>query len=254
MNTDRLEALLWARIDGTIEPQDLAELEAHLAEHPEPQELESQILVMAEELGQLKRVQPPSELRARIDSALEGATPPIAHQAASLLARPAPSWQRRWLPFAASLLIGVAIGYLLHPGVNSSIDRSVVSGTMVTPPDHPRAERIEIPLDADAGRIVVSRDRADVMVEMVLNTEIDVEVTLGSAAGPIRFESLFSSDASTNEATTRNGSVVVRTVGPGTASMLVSLIDAAEPLRLKVSVGGFVTEERWIGASGEDHP
>ena len=28
MNTDRLEALLWARIDGTIEPEELAELEA----------------------------------------------------------------------------------------------------------------------------------------------------------------------------------------------------------------------------------
>ena len=28
MNTDRLEALLWAHVDGTIEPEELAELEA----------------------------------------------------------------------------------------------------------------------------------------------------------------------------------------------------------------------------------
>ena len=257
MNTERLEALLWARVDGTIDPEELAELEAHLAEHPEPREIERQITTIAEELDSLEKVQPPSELRERIRGALENAAPPSArtdHSPAALHPHSAHSWPAKWLPLAASLLIGVSIGYLLHPNAGGSIDQSVVTGTMVTPPGQTETGRVEIQLDAGAGSIVTSRDRADVVVEVVLATEIDVAVTLGSAAGPVRLESLLSSNASASEVTTHNESVVVRTVGPGTATVLVNAIDAAEPLRLQVSTGGFVTEERWIGASREDHP
>ena len=147
---------------------------------------------------------------------------------------------------AASLLIGVAIGYLLHPGTSGSIDQSVATGTMVTPPSQTETGRVEIQLDAGAGSIVASRDRADVVVEVVLATEIDVAVTLGSAVGPVRLESLLSSNASTSEVTTHNESVVVRTIGPGTATVSVNTIDAAEPLRLQVSLGGVAVEELWI--------
>ena len=257
MNTERLEALLWARVDGTIDPEELAELEAHLAEHPEPREIERQITTIAEELDSLEKVQPPSELRERIRGALEKAAPPSArtdHSPAALRPHSAHSWPAKWLPLAASLLIGVSIGYLLHPNAGGSIDQSVVTGTMATPPGQTETGRVEIQLDAGAGSIVASRGRADVVVDVVLTTEIDVAVTLGSAAGPVRLESLLSSNASASEVTTHNESVVVRTVGPGTATVLVNAIDAAEPLRLQVSTGGFVTEERWIGASREDHP
>ena len=147
---------------------------------------------------------------------------------------------------AASLLIGVAIGYLLHPGASGSVDQSGVTGTMVTPAGQLETGRVEIQLDAGAGSIVTSRDRADVVVEVVLATEIDVAVTLGSAAGPVRLESLLSSNASATEVTTHNGWVVVRTVGPGTATVSVNTIDAAEPLRLQVSSGGVAVEELWI--------
>ena len=257
MNTDRLEALFWARVDGTIEPEELGELEAHLAEHPEPRDIERQIATIAEELDSLEKVQPPSELRGRIHSALENAAPPSArtdHSPAALHPHSAHSWPAKWLPLAASLLIGVSIGYLLHPNAGGSIDQSVVTGTMVTPPGQTETGRVEIQLDAGAGSIIASRDRADVVVDVVLTTEIDVAITLGSAAGPVRLESLLSSDASATEVTTQNGWVVMRTVGPGTATVSVNAIDAAEPLRLQVSAGGFVTEERWIGASREDHP
>ena len=257
MNTERLEALLWARVDGTIDPEELAELEAHLAEHPEPREIERQITTIAEELDSLEKVQPPSELRGRIHSALENATPP-ATQTDPLPTDQhrlsASAWPAKWLPLAASLLIGVSIGYLLHPNAGGSIDQSVVTGTMVNPPGQTETGRVEIQLDAGAGNIIARRDGANVVVDVVLTTEIDVAVTLGSGAGPVRLESLLSSNASASEVTTHNESVVVRTVGPGTATVLVNAIDAAEPLRLQVSTGGFVTEERWIGASREDHP
>jgi hypothetical protein len=245
MNTDRLEALLWARIDGTIEPGELAELEAHLAEHPEPRDIERQITVMAEELGKLEKAQPPSELRGRIDSALESATPPIAHQAASLLARPAPSWQARWLPLVASLVIGVAIGYLLHPGAGSSIDQSGVTGTMLSPSAHVVSGPIEIHLEAGAGSVAASRSGTDIVVDVTLTTEIELGVTLG----PVSFESMGSTTGSATEVMTEQGWVVVRSNGPGTVTFSVKAIDAEDPLRLQVLSGGTLVDEAWIGPS-----
>ena len=68
MNTDRLETLLWARIDGTIDPEELAQLEAHLAEHPEPREIERQITTIAEDLDSLEKVPPKKCIASRFQS------------------------------------------------------------------------------------------------------------------------------------------------------------------------------------------
>ena len=252
MNNDRLEALLWARIDGTIEPQELAELEAHLAEHPEPREIERQITTIAEELGRLEKVQPPPELRGRIDSALANATPPAVrtdHPATTPHTRPAPAWPARWLPLAASLLIGVSIGYLLHPTTSDSIDQSEVTGTMMTPADQPEAARVEIHLDAGAGSVSASRAGADVVIDVMLTAEIDLEVTLAGTGGPVHFAGLNTTNASATEVSTEHGWVVVQTHGPGTVTLSVCAIDADDMLRLQVSVDGAAEEERWIGPS-----
>jgi hypothetical protein len=252
MNTERLEALLWARVDGTIEAEELAELEAHLAEHPELREIERQIAVIAGELGKMERtekVQPPSELRGRIAGALEHASPPISHQAASLLGRPAPSWQARWMPAVASLVIGVAIGYLLHPGVTSSIDQSEVTGTMYAPSGHVVSGPVEIHLEGDAGSVAASRSGTDVVVDVTLTTDILLGVTLTGTGGPVSFESLSSASGSASEVMTEQGWVVVRSNGPGTVTFSVSAIDAEDPLRIQVSAAGALVEEAWIGPS-----
>lgn len=247
MNIDRLEALLWARIDGTIDPQELAELEALLAEQPEPRQFERQITWIADGLKELDTVQPPSELRGRINDALENATPPEAHRAASLLARPAPSWQRRWAPVAASLVIGVAIGYLLHPGAGSSIGQSGVTGTMLTPAAELEVGPVEIHLDA--GHISASRSGVDVVIDLTLTEEIDLGVTLAGEGGPVRIASLISATESTTGATTEQGWVVVHSRGPGSVTLRVNASDADQPLRLQVSTDGVPVEERWIGPS-----
>jgi hypothetical protein len=247
MNTDRLEALLWARIDGTIEPEELAELEAHLTEHPEPREIERQITTIAEGLDRLDKVQPPQELRGRINSALANATSPAAHPAPTPHTHSAPAWSARWLPLAASLLIGVTVGYLMHPGTVRSIDQSRVTGTMITPPVQPDAVPVEIHLDAGAGTVSASRAGADVVIDMKLIAEVDLGVTLAGAGGPVHFAGLNSTNASATEVSTEHGWVVVQTHGPGTVRLSVSAIDADDVLRLQVSANGIPMEERWIG-------
>jgi hypothetical protein len=252
MNNDRLEGLLWARVDGTIEPEELAELEAHLAEHPEPREIERHITTIAEELGRLERVQPPPELRGRIDSALANATPPAArtdHPATTPHTRLAPAWPVRLLPLAASLLIGVTAGYLLHPGTGGSIDRSQATGAMLTPSAQSGVGPVEIHLDAGAGSVSASRAGANVVINVMLTTEIDLGVSLAGAGGPVRFESLSSTEGAVTEVTTEQGWIVVRTNGPGNVTLSISAIDADDVLRLQVSANGIPTEERWIGPS-----
>jgi len=249
MNQDRLEALLWARIDGTIEAEELAELKAHLAEHPEPREIERQITNIADGLKKLEKVQPPPELRGRIDVAMENATPPIAHQAATLLARPVPSWQARWLPLTASLVIGVAIGYLLQPGAISSIDRSDVTGTMLAPSTQVVSGPVEIHLEAGAGSVAASRSGSDVVVDVTLTSDVELGVTLAGTGGPVHFENMSSTTGAATEVMTDQGWVVVRSRGPGTVTFSVSAIDAEDPLRLQVSSNGALIDEAWIGPS-----
>jgi hypothetical protein len=249
MNTDRLEALLWARIDGTIEPEELAELEAHLAEHPEPREIERQITTIAEGLDRLDKVQPPQELRERIDGALANATSPTAHPTATPRAHSAPAWPVRWLPLAASLLIGVTVGYLMHPGTVRSIDQSWVTGTMITPPVQPDAAPVEIQLVAGTGTVFASRSGADVVIDVKLIAEIDLEITVAGDGGPVRFAGLNSTNASATEVTTEQGWVSVRIVGPGAVRLSASAENSGDMLKLVVTVDGAPVEERWIGPS-----
>jgi hypothetical protein len=155
----------------------------------------------------------------------------------------------RWLPLAASLLIGVTVGYLMHPGTRGSIDRSGVTGTMLTPPAQPGAAPVEIHLDADAGNVSASRAGADIVIEVKLIAEIDIEVTLAGDSGPVRFAGLNSTNASATEVTTERGWVSVRTIGPGTLTLAASAADVDDMLKLQVSIDGILAEERWIGPS-----
>ena len=248
MNTDRLEALLWARVDGTIGPQELVELEAHLADHPEMTEIERQIAAIAEGLDTLDRVPAPSELRERIDNALAHAASPGArtdHSTAIPKIRSASLGPARWLPLAACVLIGIAIGYLVHPGTGGSIDQSEVVGTMLTPPAQTSVAPVTI--DVDGGTVTASRVGADVVVDARLMSERNLAITVAGAGGPVHFESLTSSEGFTTEVTTEQGWIVVRTKGPGTVTFSVSASAADDPLRLQVSSDGFAVEERWIG-------
>ena len=254
MNIDRIEALLWARIDGTIEPEELAELETHLAESPEPQKLERQVSAIASGLDELETAPTPSELRGRINDALEHAAPPEVRPHANVRTHSAPIWQAKWLPLAASLVIGVAIGYLMHPGTSGSIDQGGVSGSMLTPTIHPETAPVEITLD-QGGNVVASRSETDLVVDVSVSAEIEVGVTLAGTAGPLSLAGLHASNASATEVTTEQGWVVLRTHGPGTLTLAVSASAPDEQLRLQVSVNGRPVEERWIGTGpDEDGP
>jgi hypothetical protein len=249
MNHDRLEALLWARIDGTIEPQEQAELEAHLTEHPQSRDLERQIAVIAEGLDSLEHERPPAVLREKIREALATASPPSQHQPNTGTippTHPTTTWQSKWLPVAASLLIGVAIGYLLHPNTGRTIDHSIAAGTMVTPANDAES-RVEIRLDGGAGQVIAHRDTADIVIDVELMTETDVTVTLEGTGGPVRLQSLSSASASTTEVSTYNEWVMVHAEGPCSVTFSALASPSDDAVRCRVASGGLTIEEHWIG-------
>lgn len=249
MNHNRLEALLWARIDGTIEPGELAELEAHLREHSDSRHFERQIVTIAEGLDELEHEQPPADLRNNIAEALANAKPPTLHHehtGAIPPTYPTTTWHLKWLPVAASLLIGVAIGYMLHPNAGRTIDHSIVAGTMASPANDPDS-RVEVQLDGDAGRVIARRDMAAIVIDIELTNETDVAITLEGTGGPVRLEGLSSTNASTTEVSTQHGWVVVRALGPCTVKYSALASTTNDPVRLRVASGGQTAEEHWIG-------
>ena len=253
MNNDRLEALLWARIDGTIEPEELAELEAHLRDHPEPRKIERQIVAIAEGLDTLEHEQPPEALRERIDQALHNATPPTSqHDTAERIppTHPTPTWRSTVLPVAAGLVIGVAVGYLLHPNAGQTIDQSIAAGTMVSPAGD-QVSRVDVRLEDGAGHVIAHRDMADIVIDIDLTSEIDVTVTVEGMGGPVRIESLSSTEAATTEVSTHYGWVVVHAVGPCAVSFTAVASATDDPVRLRVASGGVTAAQHWLGPGQE---
>ena len=186
MKSDRLEALLWARVDGTIDESELAELENILAAGGEPRKVERQIALIAEELDRLEDVQPPAELRDKIDSALAQASPPAARIGRSGAApRPRPSNPvvSRWLPLAASLVVGVAIGYLLHSGPAAPIETAHVSGSMTVPAAQPPAPPAVLDLGRSIGSIEIRRAGEIVTLDLDLESDRDLELVLETPDG-----------------------------------------------------------------------
>ena len=252
MRLERLEELLWERIDGTIDAADQVELEAFLAEDLEARELSQELTVLAKRLAGVREVAPPAALRERIDRALADATSPPSrtgtdHPTTTTHIHPAPPWTARWLPLAAALLIGVTAGYLLHPGAAGSIDRSRATGAMLTSSAQSGVEPVEVYLDAGIGSVSASRGGADVVIDVVLTAEINLGVTLAGAAGPVRFAGLNSANAAATEVSTEHGWVVAQTHGPGTVTLSVSAADADDTLKLVVSIDGAPVAKRWIG-------
>ncbi len=227
MKSDRLEALLWARVDGTIDESELAELDGFLAAGGDSRKIERQVAMIAEELGKLEDVQPPAELREKIDSALAQASPPaarIGHNTSTPALRPSNPIISRWLPLAAGLVIGVAIGYLLHTGPMAQMETSQVSGSMTTPAAQTTAPPAVLDLGQSIGSIEIRRTGKIVSLDLDLSGSGNLELILETPDG----------DRTT-----------LAVNGPSTRRWVV---ESEEALRLEVRINGAVSAEHLIEA------
>jgi len=255
MKTERLEALLWERIDGTIAAGDLAELEAHIAEHPEAGSLQRQIEGLAGQLDRLRPVKPPAELKGRITTALHDvpASQRPTRGIRSTL-RPAPARLRpvAWLPIAAGLLVGVTVGYLLHPGEGLSVDGSRAAGTMSVPAGDRPSSTATIDLGGTAGSLEIARTGAEAEISVDLVGDHDLGVDLEAADGDLLVTSVGTAESGQFEIAATGEHARFRTRGPSTHTLRMAMSSMATPLHLVVSLNGAVVADQWIGEAGSD--
>ena len=248
MNPDRLEALIWARIDGVIGPMDLAELEAHLAEHPEQSELERQIASIARGLAEMDRVESPAALRVRIKGALASAVAPgpdvqVAAPQPVLSRR---QWPNRWLPMAASLLIGTVVGYLLHPGADAGLDVSKVGGTMATPPALEARSDIQINLDRDQGSLTIGRSDALVTADFSIISSSGLWLVMKSDSGELELDDASHIGNAVSRLQCDGSRFDFQSDGPGRYTLTIRATDRNAAILISVGSGSEVLSERRI--------
>lgn len=251
MSSDRLEDLLWLRVDGALDGGEREELEALLAAHPEAARLEREVDHLARRLSGLPRAEVPAELRDRIGRTLAAARPPLPADTVPRLVRlgPAVRWRDRLLPLAAGLVLGAAITQLLHLGPGRATDGSRAVGTMqATPLERPQ----EVDLGGEVGSVRLDPGNGTLAVELRLVGDARVTLAVASEAGEPRLVAAGHSGGREATVAAEEGRVVLRARGPGLHRLSVAAPDAARRLRLEVAIAGGEVVERWVevGPSG----
>jgi len=254
MNAERLESLVWGSLDGTITAEERADLEKYIARHPEARELRREIEKLAERLDGMGRAAPPENLRPRITAALQEVptptreTPPVSSFVPSVASR-----QRSvaWLPLAASLLVGVAVGYLLQPGAGISVARSRAAGAMTSTSPKFAARKVEIDLGEGSGTIVVGPRAGGAAISIELVSATDLEIVLEAAGGMLLPTGIDTINSAGFEVTAAAGSTVIRTHGPAVHELEFTATGITEPVHLVVRSNGSVVADDWLNSGGD---
>jgi len=249
MKSERLESLVWDSLDGRISAEEQADLEQHIERHPEARELQREIEKLAEQLNSLGRAAPPENLRPRIAAALqEVPAPTLETLRGSSSIIPLASRQRSaaWLPLAASLLVGVAVGYLLQPSAGVSVDRSSVVGAMTTTSTEPASREMEIDLGERAGTMAVGRIGGSTTIRIDLATPTDLEIVLEVTDGFLLPTGIDTLDSAGFEVVAEDSKTVVRTHGPAAHELEFTVTEDAAPVHLIVRSNGSVVADDWL--------
>jgi hypothetical protein len=250
MNRERLEALLWERIDATISGRELSELETALAAGADPRRLEHEVADLAGRLSDLRPVAPPADLRTRIDEALNGATAagPARSPGTAVPRRRWSDGAPRWLPLAACLLLGIAVGAMLPMVGDLTVPESQVAGTMGADRGGPS---VTLDLGGGRGTIAISRDPSETRVDLHLVSDEEIVLSVRQPGASLAVSRLDGAEHSSIVAVD-GGSVSLRTSGPGLRRLGISGSSPATALRLEVTAGGTVVLEHRVEALSKE--
>ena len=137
VSRDELDQVLWELVDGELEGEERAALEARLAADPQARERLRQVQAVAGLLRGLEPLEPPVELPSAIARTLAGRRPrqrPLAAARAWVNELLVPRWRVRLAWGCAGAVLGVAVA-LLHPALRSTAadDVSRYYGAMSRP-------------------------------------------------------------------------------------------------------------------------
>jgi hypothetical protein len=235
MRAERLEALIWERLEGTISAQDRSTLEAYLAEHDHARLLEAEIGAVAESLASVDEVAPPESLRHRIDRAVSrrSLAPPswrrfVTHE-----------WSVRVAYLAAGVLIGVVALHLLAPGAVDRLQPSHLTGAMVAGPP-------AITADLPGGRLVARRDDDRLELRWTVDSSEAGEIRLVPGEAPLRLEGLAHDGIRSSRLGTIDGGVSLQVRGPGVLELSARTAARSWPITITVTSDGAVVFDRAV--------
>jgi ferric-dicitrate binding protein FerR (iron transport regulator) len=238
MSWDDLQRLAWQRIDGTITTEDRERLEEAMVADPEARRRFDELCRLSDELALAEQVEPPAELRPRIDRALLNASPSWRRQSA-IATLP----KRRLLYAAAGLVLGVVVGRLLIPA--PPIEGPRATGAMV-PLVERSVDALAIELGDGAGTVALSAAGSRWTAEVALHRDAEVELVLSAETGRLEVRSTASQGTVRAEAVEDGDRLVLRSAGIGrTVTTFDSGSDAAA-LQLVVRSGEQVLVQRTL--------
>jgi len=233
MNAERLDELLWELVDGEISSEDHTILREYLVGRPEAEERRREFVALATKLGSQERVEPPAELRERIDAALDAMPPPAAEAPPVVVRMPpptAPTWPMRASYLAAGLLLGVGLTFLIVTGSGQDLDQSKLYGTVQLPLE----DAVSVDLEADAGTLVFDRSGSRRTLDLDLRWDGVVEMRLDSQSGVIQLETVDHVGGTALAASTEGSRLILTMRGPAGLRLVTDV--GAEDASLLVTI------------------
>jgi len=249
MKPGRLESLLWEDRDGALAAADKELLGRYIDGHPEAKDLKKEIEILAERLDALDVAVPPADLRPRIEQALAGLPTHRGNPKGTQTPVVSQPWKRpvtSWLPLAASLLVGVAVGYLMQPGSGVSVEPAKATGSMNSIAREPNSETLRIALGQPSSSVEISRTGDLVGIRIDLENDAELEVDVEVSNGFLLVTGINADDPTGFDVTSAEGRTVLRTRGPASQVFEITATAGAVPVRLVVRENGVVVADDWL--------
>jgi hypothetical protein len=246
MKPEKIESLMWEKIDGAISPGDEAQLEAVLRRDAEARERYEELCKFAAFLGGVEELEPPTALRQRIEGAIDFDRYAARRPAApSFFARLFPvRMELRTVAAAVAGLVVGAVGYhvaTLNTGPEGSLD-NVVTGTIGRVQND-----LRIDLEGVRGVISFRQDNTLAISEVDISSQREVELYLECEGRSIEFRAAGDVESPLHDISLEGNTVVVRNLGAAEYVMTFYRQDGAPtPLRVRVVSGGELLLEEEI--------
>ena len=235
MIEDPTEALMWAKIDGSISAGDEARLESLLGGDAEAREFFEELTRFNEILGVVDELEPPTALRQRIEGAID-----FDRYAAREVAT-SPSFFRRWLPAplnfsmvgaaAAGLVVGIVGYHLVATG--PALEDSELTGTM-----KPMPEVVSIAVDGVRGRVSFEEHGGLAVSRIELASQREIEMQLDYAGSSVGFEAMGDPQNPLHDISVKGNSIIVNNLGDAEyIATFEKAQDIASPLRVRILSG-----------------
>ena len=154
---------------------------------------------------------------------------------------------------AASLIVGVAVGYLMQPGSGASVEPTKAAGSMNPIAREPVDETLRIALGRPPNSIEISRAGDLVGLRIDLEDDAEVEVDVEVSDGFLLVTAIDVEDPTGVVVLSEGGKTILRARGPASQVLEITATAGAVPVHFVVRENGVAVADDWLsGDPGVD--